>query len=167
MPSEATLAITIDEDASVAVVLGAGDPDDPSFEIEASSGSLDAGAHDITVDITDYFDFLPPEPGDLRWFARIDAATTGTVDGFEIAWGGEAEAATDLPAIEADDDAIVYIPAPPSAEFLSVLPYTAAPGDSNFGLSITLMNTGSDSVGPVTGTLSATIWKSARGVGKW
>ncbi len=156
-PSTGTLVLTLDEAGSVVVSLGVGDPDEPTLETSLYSGSLPAGESTLSADLTDYFAYLPPAAGPDRWFARVLSSATGDVDDVTLSVGGEDYSATELPALTADEESLVYVPEPPDPTLLTTTtePSSLAPGDSGATLTLELSNNGSDTFGAVTGTLSS------------
>ncbi len=155
--STATLDFTLDETALIQVSLGVGDPDDPSLEWDVLTSTEAAGAGSVEVDITDEYDLLPPAPGDDRWFARITANTTGSVDGFTIGFGEDLYEATSLPALASGEEVVVYLPEPPDplVELATTSPSTVQPGDVGVTFStLRLFNQGDASSGPLIATLS-------------
>lgn len=156
-PSTGSLTLSLDEPSSVIVTLGAGDPDDPLVETTVYSGSLGSGSHTIDADLTDWHDYLPPEPGDHRWWGRVTSSGTGDVEDLTLEVGGSSYSATVLPAINADEDTLVYVPEPPDPTLVlaSTEPTDLTPGTSGAALTLTLTNAGADTSGPVTATLES------------
>lgn len=156
-PSTGALVISLDAAASVSVSLGVGDPDAPTVETSLYTGALSEGEHTLSADLTDYHDHLPPAAGETRWFARITAGEAGSVEDFTITVGGEDHAATELPDLVADTEAIVWLPEPPDPVLVEVEtePDPVAPGDNGVALSLELANDGEDTSGPVTGTFTS------------
>jgi hypothetical protein len=155
VPSEAVVSVTVDAAVSANVVVGVGDPDDPIATETVWAGLLDAGSHDLELDVTDWYELLPPGPGEGRWFAEISADGVGTVDGFAVVWGGEETTATRLASFGPDFPATVYAPEPPSPSVLSSSPTSASPGDTGLPMTLIVRNDGEASSGPVTGELVA------------
>lgn len=150
------LTLTLDEAASVSVVVGVGDPDAPTDEHTLYSGALDAGENVLTEDITDDYALLPPAAGATRWYAVVQSTSAGTVDAFTIDYGGESYAATALPDLVADESALVWLPEPPDPIVLDATTSTdLAPGSEGVSLTLELYNSGEDTAGAVTGTLSS------------
>lgn len=156
-PSTGEITLSLDEATSLIVSFGAGDPDEPSVETTVWSGAVAAGTSTLTTDLTAFHDALPPEAGPNRWFARVLPGASGSVDGLVITVGSETYEATELPALTADTEALVYVPEPPDPTLLTVStdPSSLAPGDTEVALEIELSNNGADTQGPVTGTLSS------------
>ncbi len=155
LPSTADVGLTLDDAASVNVRVGVGDPDAPTVEVTVWAGLLDAGSHTLTLDVTDWYDLLPPAPGPERWFATVTTDGTGTVDDFTVTYGGESTSATVLPGIFSGTTAVVYAPEPPKPSLLSFSPSSASPGDTDIPVSFVLRNAGDATSGPVTGELVA------------
>jgi hypothetical protein len=141
-------------EGAVSLSLGVGDPDAPTWEQEVYDGTT-ASPVELSVDITEQGVFLPPAAGDLRWFLRVDSAVAGTVEAFEISYDGVTHAATVLPRVAADVEAVAWLPEPPDFEVTAVTsPATVAPGDSGVGVGLYVVNTGNDTQGPVQATLT-------------
>ena len=157
-PSTAQLDYTLDATALVQVTLGIGDPDDPTTEWTAFTATEAAGAGSLEVDITDRWELLPPAPGHERWFARVTANTTGSVDGFSIRFGDELYEATFVPSLASGMAAVVYLPEPPDPLIEQALttPATVRPGDLGVTFSsLRLVNQGDASSGPLYASLSS------------
>lgn len=155
VPSEALVSLSVDAPVSANVVVGVGDPDAPVATETVWAGLLTAGSHELALDVTDWYDLLPPGPGEGRWFAEVSADGIGTVDGFTVSWGGEETAATRLSSFGPDVPAIVYAPEPPSPRVLTSSPSSASPGDTGIPMTLIVVNDGEASAGPVTGELVA------------
>ena len=153
--SSVTAGWTPSEAGQVEIVLGVGDPDAPSWTTTLYDGSVDA-ALALETDITEAYAYLPPAAGDLRWWLSIDGDVDGTVDDFTISAGGETYTATVLPRTVADTPETVWLPEPPSYRVVATTstdPLT--PGASSVLLSLQVINTGNDTSGAVTVTVSS------------
>ena len=64
--------LSLNEPGEVEVILGVGDPDNPTWSSEVWSDDLDQGTQNIQLDVTDQFALLPPQPGSNRWFVQIE-----------------------------------------------------------------------------------------------
>jgi hypothetical protein len=155
LPSTATVDLVVDAAASVNVTVGVGSPDDPVASMTAWAGLLPEGEHTIAVDVTDWYDLMPPAAGEQRWFAQVGADVDGSVDGFVVTYGGEDFAATTLPSFSSATTALVYAPEPPNPVLTSSTPTSASPGDTGLPVTLVLRNAGNATAGPVTGELVA------------
>lgn len=157
LPSMGSLVLDLDEGASVVVTFGAGDPDAPTLETSVYSGALAAGESTLEADLTEFYADLPPAAGPDRWFARVLSGAAGDVLDLSFTVGGETYAATVLPALSADLEALVYVPEPPDPTVLEATTATdpLSPGDADIALTLELANNGADTDGAVTGTLSS------------
>ena len=63
LPSQAAVGLTVPTPGPVNLIIGAGDPAAPTTAFTAWSGTLDAGSHVLTADITDAYPVLPPAAG--------------------------------------------------------------------------------------------------------
>jgi len=152
-PSTASFAFTLKETALMEVVLGAGDPEDPSWEETVLISTIGSGT--VQADITDQHALLPPAAGSNRWYARITPHTTGTLDEFSIEHGADLYLASELPALEADVEALVYLPSPPAPELALLSPSELEPGATNVALDIWLVNNGEATSGAVQVSLTS------------
>lgn len=156
-PSLARVQVTLEEEALVEVKVGVGDPDAPSWEGTAFSGTAAAGASTWELDVTDLYGFLPPAAGPTRWFARITPFSAGTVDLFSVDTDAILYSADLLPGLVAGEETLVYLPDPPVPELVSAYtaPSAVAPGDTVSFAYLDLMNAGHPSAGPVEATLES------------
>ncbi|MCB9743225.1 MAG: choice-of-anchor J domain-containing protein [Alphaproteobacteria bacterium] len=155
--SEGRLDLEMLEAGVVQVSLGLGDPDAPEWERDVYAANVNAGPVEITVDLTDDYADLPPEPGPGRWFARIQSAALGSVELFEIDYSGVTYAGAGLPLVLPDEDAFAYVPQPPDPTLASVSASTSplSPGLSAQTLNLSVRNDGAETSGPVSLTLSS------------
>ena len=65
--------LSLNEPGDVEVVLGVGDPENPTWSTEVWSDELEPGPQSIQLDVTDQFDLLPPQPGSNRWFVQVES----------------------------------------------------------------------------------------------
>ncbi len=157
-PSSAWIETTLDAAALVQISLGVGDPEDPEIEWDVLTATQAAGGATTEVDITEHHALLPPAPGELRWFARVEAASSGTVDAFTISFGDALYHATVLPSLTAGEEAIVYLPEPPEpqVELATTSSSPLQPGDEGVTFtSLRLSNRGDASSGLMTVSLSS------------
>ncbi len=153
--SVATVEYTPSATGSVELILGAGDPDAPSWETTL----YDANATDplsFAVDITDQGELLPPAAGPMRWFVRATGEVAGTLDAFTIRYDGVDYVASVLPSVAAEETVEAYVPEPPSfTARTTTVPTELAPGDSGVTLSLVVTNVGDATQGGVTATLAS------------
>ncbi|MCP4806653.1 MAG: hypothetical protein GY884_15030 [Proteobacteria bacterium] len=149
-PSAMRLELTLTDEALLQVDLGVGDPDDPTWEEQLYADVPAAGVLELSHDLTDMYEMLPPAPGDERWYARITSEAQGRVDAFEIDHGDTTYEASVTPTWVAGDELVVYLPEPPEPTIssTSVSPTKVAPGDS-ISVSSVLMNSGDDTADQV------------------
>lgn len=129
---EDTADTGMDGSANTLIVLGVGDPDAPDVSIEVVSDVLDLDSYSEVIDITDYYDYLPAGPGDLRWWVSIESGAYGELTDFSIAFAGETVTSDDLGSFDADDETWFYLPRPPEPGIDDSVtdPSVVAPGDS-------------------------------------
>jgi hypothetical protein len=152
--SLARVVFTPSESAPVELVLGVGDPDAPAWETSVWSGVAD-GLIDVTLDVTDQREHLPPSAGDGRWFLRASPQVAGEVDLFTITWDGQEYECEDLPVLAAGETGYAYLPEPPAfSATVTSSPSTLAPGEPAT-LTVTFENAGSASSGAVLATLAS------------
>ena len=152
--SEARLDLQVLVEGLVQVSLGVGDPDAPVWEDLMYAGSAAAGPLGLVFDVTEKEPYLPPAPGDDRWWARVLTDGEVQVEALELDFGDTTYSATSLPYAALGLEALVYVPEPPEPTLsaVSTAPGTVAPGDS-VSLSLSLYNAGAVTAGAVTATL--------------
>ncbi len=149
-PSRAIVRVQTTGFGSVRAYVGVGNPVQPHLEETLFTGNLAAGVHTFALDIAEHQDFLPSEPGRLRWYLRIETGTDANVQGFGIDYEGAVTWTDDpLGALEPQVESIFYLPgrADPVLTGASVDPDPLIPGEPNT-LSLTLRNTGGATTGP-------------------
>jgi len=138
------------------VVLGVGDPDDPTFETTVYTGRSVVGETTWDVDLTDQGALLPPAPGDLRWYLRVTSEAAGSVTAFDITDDGVTSSASVLPVVTAGSEGLAWLPEPPALSLsVSTSPSEIDPGAAGVGLTVTLSNDGAATAGPVTVSLAS------------
>lgn len=160
-PSVLDLTYTVDalDEADTAQLvraqLGVGDPLSPTFEIPLLAELQSSGTYDISLDITEYAAYLPPAPGENRWWVRFENGPSGSVDALEITYGGEAYTTTDTGPFFGFAPEVFFLPRPPEPIVRSQvsLPSTIAPGD-DVSWTLTLLNNGERTSGTTTVTLT-------------
>jgi len=154
LPSTASLGFTLIEDASVSVVIGAGDPEAPLARYEVAAGAFIAGDYSLSADITDAFALLPPVAGPDRWWAVVSADGVGYTTAFTIEVGGVVYVGDSYLSFFDGYDATAYLPEPPEPVITasSTSPSTLSPG-SEAALNLSLRNDGAASAGPVVASL--------------
>jgi hypothetical protein len=155
LPSTAHIVLEHDLDGMLEVVLGAGDPDAPTFQTPVTVQVETAGELTFDIDVTDQFDLLPPAPGENRWWVRVLSASTGQLTSFVIDWDGQSYASDDLGVWTVDTEEIFYLPRPPEPQIVSSSTSVSrvAPGDT-VDWSVTLQNAGAPTFGVTTVTLT-------------
>ncbi len=155
LPSELRLDLEVDTEGLVQIVVGVGDPEEPTWSFDLTAATLAAGAYSYTADLTDHYDLLPPGSAGERWFAHIEASGSGAVTSMEIDYAATTYAATVKPEWWGDEDVVVWVPEPPapSLSLVTTYPTIVAPGDTA-DLSLTLRNEGAATAGTVSATLS-------------
>ncbi len=152
--STATIVYTPSAAGDLSLTLGVGDPEAPTWEQTVHDADA-TGTVTVSVDITDQGDLLPPAAGALRWFVRASPEVDGSFDTFTITYDGVDYAATVLPAVLAEGEALAYVPEPPAFDIVSsTSPSELSPGDSGVTLGLFVTNTGDITQGAVTATLS-------------
>lgn len=154
--SVGTVTADAGDSGALTLRLGAGDPAAPVWETTAVATSNGTAWE---VDLTPQAAWLPLGAGDHRWFleATNDGLYAATVTGFEIDWGGVAEAAAGLPVVvPARGSTILRLPDPPSlVATAATVPDPVAPGASGVQVWVTLQNLGTLTSGALTGTLTS------------
>ncbi len=159
-PSVATVAYTLDPagdgdpDQLMRITLGAGDPDSPTLTVPLEQQVRTSGTYEVSLDITEFAADLPPEPGDRRWWIEVVTGPVGTIDRFDITWGGEVLASTDLGSFGGFDRNLFWLPEPPDPVVVSTTPRSVSPGEA-FSWTLDLRNQGASTVGETTITLSS------------
>lgn len=156
---ESTLSLTytlepldeLDTEQLVRIVIGVGDPTDPDLEIPLPGELLTSGTYDVELDITGYPEFLPPSPGVNRWWARVENGPFGTVDAFNIEYGGEVIPSADTGFFFGFAPELFFLPQPPEPRVTSqtTTPSPVAPG-SDVSWTVNLANAGEGTQGPTT-----------------
>lgn len=153
--------LSLTEDGSneavlVELALGVGDPDDPLLSLPVAAEALEAGDHAWEVDLTSLYDWLPPAPGELRWWLRVNSGLAGTVGRFDIDFDGDTWVSDDLGAFTADEDSWFYLPRPPqpAIDASSTDPAQVAPGDA-VSFTVTVVNDSADTLGLTTVELTS------------
>lgn len=154
--SVASVAYTIagESDQLVRLSLGTGDPEEPLLQIPLDQSVRSPGSYDVEFDITDYAEYLPPEPGERRWWVQVEGGFEGSIDSFAIRYGGEDMETTDVGPFTGIAASVYYLPAPPEPVFRSSSPGSVSPGDT-FSWNVQLYNAGAGTSGPTTVTLSS------------
>lgn len=135
--------------------LGLGDPLSPTLEIPFFSELQSSGTYEVDLDITDYAAFLPPGPGENRWWVRIEQTPVGSVEALSIEYGGEIFATSDVGPFFGFAPEVYFLPRPPEPIFRrqSSTPVRIAPGD-DVSWSVELLNIGEATAGVTTVALS-------------
>lgn len=123
--------------------VGTGNPLQPHAEERVFLGSRPAGVHSFEVDLSEHIDFLPSEPGRLRWWVRIETDSPGSLLGFGIDFDGQVEWTETVGPYPGGEEVLFYLPgrAQPVLDGAFSVPDPIAPG-SEAALSFTLRNEG-------------------------
>ena len=155
VPSVFDAAFNLNEAGDVEVILGVGDPDNPTWSTEVWSDDLDVGNQSIQFDVTDQFNLLPPQPGENRWYMQVESEVGLTLVSSTINYGDVVYTAQENTVVFPGFPERVFIPEPPSFSVLSQSPSSASPGDDDLPLSLYIQNAGADTQGDVTASFSS------------
>ena len=147
--------LSLNEPGEVEVILGVGDPDNPTWSFEVWSDDLDQGTQNIQLDVTDQFALLPPQPGSNRWFVQIESEVGLTVLTSTLNYGDQVYAAQENTVIYPSFPEQIFIPEPPAFTLFSQSPSSSSPGDNSLPISLYIQNSGADTQGEVTATISS------------
>ena len=158
--SEARATLRLNAPAVVDVSAIAFDPAEAGEELvvveerELFVGTLDAGSHELSADLTGLLDRLPPAAGGQRWALRVDAEGVGSVESFRIVHDLQTWHSNSLGGFSAGGPARFYLPPPPAPWLTSQesLPDPASPG-SVVDWTLTMAN----AVAPTTGRTTVTL----------
>ena len=154
--STANLDFVVAERSITQVTLGRGDPAAPELSFLAHSGWVESGER-LTIELTDYADYLPPDVGADRWFALVQTDRDGAVTSFTIDKGGVTYGGPDSGgALIENQQSTFYVPRPADPVVTSTAPTDASPGDVELPVVIRMTNNGAATAGPVTGILTST-----------
>ena len=111
----------------------------------------------LTIELTDYADYLPPDVGADQWFAHVQTDRDGAVTSFTIDKGGVTYGGSGLWR-RADRKPAVHLLRAPSRRPRGHEhgPTDASPGDVDLPVVIRMTNNGASTAGPVTGILTST-----------
>ena len=152
----------VDYDASdsdeLMLTVGHGDPAAPAFETTTEVANV---AGTWSTAITSESAFLPPGPGEERWWLRVDNGGLYPVmiNAYSILWGGMTFSSDEAPIeVLAMSSEVIYLPPLPILEATAVFtnPDPVSPGDTGVEVAVEVTNQGSVSTaGPLTGTLTS------------
>lgn len=116
----------------VRMTLGVGDPDAPDVSLSIENALRTSGVYEAELDITDYYDFLPPQPGANRWWVRVESGPVGDFEEFSITFGAEFYESTDLHTFWGTGPAYFWLPerADPLLFGQTTSPSPVQPGDT-------------------------------------
>jgi hypothetical protein len=155
LPSTGRIDLSFAASAIARVSFGQGDPAAPDVEVPVHAGLLAAGEHSFEVDLTSFWDRLPPGPGPDRWWAQVTADQPGAASLVSLTVGGAAYSS--IPGgVQEDEQTVFYVPPPPQPRLGGQSPTSAAPGDSGLPLTLVIVNDGEVSAGAVSATLVST-----------
>jgi len=117
--------LSLNEPGDVEVVLGVGDPENPTWSTEVWSDELEPGPQSIQLDVTDQFDLLPPQPGSNRWFVQVESEVGLTVLSSRLNYGEEVYEAQENTVVFPSFPEQIFIPEPPAFTVLSQSPVLA------------------------------------------
>ena len=152
-PSLAQSTIELSERTQLTAIVGYGDPSSPIWSDVMTQEIFDAGVHNLSVDVTDQYAFLPPEAGPERWFLQVESSSLAIIQNFTIGYGTTVVGTAETTISQPDFPAELLLPAPPVFEVLSQTPTSTEPGVQNQTITVELANFGEDSQGPVFGSL--------------
>jgi hypothetical protein len=143
----------LDSAQLVRIFAGAGDPDAPAVELPVVNQLQPSGTYSVELDITDYAEYLPPEPGN-RWWTRVETGPTGEISRFVVEYGGVDIPTTDLGGFFGFSRSLFFLPEPPDPQVTrqTSAPSPIAPG-STVSWTVDLANVGASTSGPTTVSL--------------
>ena len=144
------------DDGALRLVVGVGDPDLPDWSTDLVSTTVLAGTSTFTVDITDAWAFLPAGPGDQRWWVEAESAAGGAILDFSLSFDGETVLSSMTPlAVDIGGSNVCYLPEPPSPQLTrtTTTPSELDPGTAGATATLTLVNGGAATAGPLVATL--------------
>ncbi|MFT7517914.1 MAG: hypothetical protein ACI9MC_000038 [Kiritimatiellia bacterium] len=139
-----------DPEQLIRIYLGAGDPEDPEVEVTVMSALATSGTYFEEVDITDHWEHLAPLPN-RRWWVRVETGPLGSVDQFNIWYGGEEYSSSNTGAFAGFVPSVYWLPAPPDPVLSRTTtdPSRVGPGD-DVRWTLTLDNRGAATSGVTT-----------------
>lgn len=141
------------ETGQLELTLGVGDPDAPAWEETIFAGEV-SDTLEVAVDVTDRWAYLPPAPGDGRWFVRASPESDGGFGAFTLSYDGASYDAVTLDFVDEGDDGWAFVPSPPDLSVTaSTRPSTLSPGDTGVALDLRVVNAGEATNGPLVATL--------------
>ncbi len=150
-----------DPEQLVRAFVGVGDPLEPALELPIEGSLRTSGTYTVELDITDYYDVLPPAPGEDRWWVRFETGVVGALNDFTITYGGVAQPTTDLGPISGFETSVFWLPERPEIQFFtqSTTPNPVTPG-STVVWTPTFINRGA----PTSGTTTVTVRTDDAGI---
>jgi hypothetical protein len=143
-----------DPEQLVRAFIGVGDPLEPVVELPIEGSLRRSGTFTVERDITDYYDFLPPRPGEDRWWVRFENGPRGELLEYSITFSGVAQPTTNLGPVTGFDRSVFWLPERPLPQLFtqSTSPNPVAPG-STVTWTPTFVNRGAPTAGPTTVTV--------------
>ena len=154
-PSYANVAFELYDSATVDIVIGVGDPSQPVWSKSLYTGLLDSGPHSLNMEVTDQFEYLPPQAGENRWFLSFESNQLAEVQSFSLNYGDTQYTNSNITTVFDVIPAELLLPRPPEPSIFNVSPSSFSPGDTDVPLSINLYNTGAASQGPISVQISS------------
>ena len=151
------VSLTTDVLGYVVATVGVGDPDAPDITVPVVADVLDPGTYSYTLDVTDYFAWLPPAAGPTRWWLQVDSTSPGSVGTFDLSYDGSTYSASGIGKFEGEVESVFWLPSPPdpAVQSQTTTPAQVAPGDT-VSLLVSMVNNGEQTVGQTSATLTTT-----------
>lgn len=132
----------------VRVWVGTGNPVQPHAEEPVFLGNAPAGVHTWQVDLSEHLQYLPSEPGRLRWWVKLETAAEASLVAFGIDFDGEVAWTDTVGPFPPNQTAFFYLPgrASPALVGGSSTPSPLVPGEPAT-LALTVRNDGGWTVG--------------------
>ncbi len=148
-PAVAHVGFTPNGAGDVEVILGAGTPDAPDWEVVLHDAPADA-ALDLTRDVTDQHALLPPRRDGTRWYVKVTSDAGGALTGFGFDWLGEAFEAEYLPPVPARVTTTAWLPSPVAyTASVTTAPSPLTPGATGVVVALSVHNDGAAGPGPL------------------
>jgi hypothetical protein len=148
-PAVARVVFAPSGTGNVEVVLGAGSPDAPDWQVVLHDAPADA-ALDLSSDVTDQHALLPPRRDGTRWFVAVTSDAGGALTSFGIDWLGETLSASVLPPVAPRTTTVAWLPSPVSyTASVATDPATLTPGAAGVSVALSVSNEGADGPGPL------------------
>lgn len=155
-PTTGTVRLQTSGPGVIQVWMGTGNPLQPHVEVPVFLGGLQAGFYTFQVDLGDHVQYLPSEPGRLRWWVRLNTQEPSQLLGFGIDFDGSVAWTETVGPFPPGQDATFYLPgrAKPVLAGAVTVPSPLVPGQDGV-LQITLRNDGGATNGRTEARLSS------------